>query len=388
MTRHVTLPILSLCLSLIATGCAGPEISSNPSFSSVAAAPTPRLKFHWRTQLHEPLNWAYLPQEYSRPALTKRTDDLVVGSSDGWVSRLRAGSGEPIWQHRMADDQDESSPVHADILVTQDVVFAATLAGTVEGLDIGTGETLWRYQAEDAVEGALAYEGDRLFFMDAREILYALDANTGELLWRYQRRTPEYFTIKGAGAPVVDGDVVYCGFADGNLAALQIDSGELVWITDLGNDEGEFTDVDAPVVVDEEVIYAASYSGGLYALSRYEGLVQWRAPISEIASFVKRGRMLYVASTQGKVMALDLDTRQMTWSFKLREHVPVALTAHGPYVFVSTSSGPLIVLDEVSGVMLLRWNPSQGFNTPLVFDQQRGYALSNGGYLYGFDLAF
>ena len=54
-----------------------------------------------------------------------------------------------------------------------------------------------------AVEGALVASQDRLLFTDSREILYVLDQRTGKLLWRYQRRTPDGFTIKGGGTPVV-----------------------------------------------------------------------------------------------------------------------------------------------------------------------------------------
>ncbi|MEM9798974.1 MAG: hypothetical protein AAGA20_01525, partial [Planctomycetota bacterium] len=66
---------------------------------------------------------------------------------------------------------------------------------------------------------------------------------------------------------------------------------------------------------------------------------------------------------------------------------PVELSMREPYVFVSTSAGPLTVLDRATGAPLARWMPSHGFNTPLVVSGKRAFAFSNGGYLYALELA-
>lgn len=347
----------------------------------------PHLSIQWRTQVREPETWGYMPQEYARPVFLERTDDLVVGASDGHLSRLRAGSGEFVWRVPLDGMRgDEAAPIHATPVVTRDTVYAATIAGVVQARELNDGELRWEYRAEDAIESEMTEHNGRVFFTDAREILYALDAETGKLLWRYQRRAPEFFTMKGAGTPVVDGDVVYCGFADGTLAALQIDSGELVWSADLTNDETEFTDVDMPVIVTEQTIYVASYSGGLFALSRLDGTLQWRYDIDSVSRVMLYRDVLYVASAQGRVVAFDVEERQPLWAFRFKRDTPVELSTYAGYLFVSTSAGPLMILDRMSGKPLAKWHPSQGFNTPLVMYQQRGFLLSNAGFLYGLEV--
>ena len=383
-----SLVLTAAILSLSACRPTTPPIS--PSFEAVALANQPRLAFSWRERIQDEVPWAYLPQEYATPVFVRDKDDIIVGSTDGSVQRLRAGSGERIWRVSLdLDNETGQLPVHTSPLVTKEgTILAATLAGSLHALDYSDGTELWVWRAEDAIEAPMAQGEGRVFLTDSREILYALDSSNGKVLWRYQRRAPEFFTIKGTGTPVLDGDAIYCGFADGTLAAVQIDTGEAIWTTSLTNEETEFIDVDVPVIIDKTVLYAASYAGGIFAVSREDGSIVWRAPVEGVSSLSLYEGTLYAASAQGRVVALDPDTRQFIWSFKFAEHIPVEVTAQGPYLFVSHAAGPLVVLDRASGKPLAEWHPSTGFNVPVIFEGSRGFVFSNGGYLYSFELAY
>ena len=351
----------------------------------------PRLKLIWRELASEQEPWEYRPQEYARPLFSARLDDVITATSNGHLTRFRAGSGEIVWRVALRENDSITSklmPIHADPALLEETIYVASLTGIVQARSIHDGATIWSYAVGSSVEGSLVVEDGRLFFMDADETLTALDAATGKLLWRYKRRPPEYFTIKGAGVPVIDGDAVYCGFSDGTFAALQIDTGEVIWTSDLTNDETEFTDIDTRAIVDDESIYISSYSGGVFAVSRLDGTIQWRVPIEGVTRMRRRGGALLLASAQGRVISLDLRRRQANWSFRFTEQIPVEVAFFGPYAFVSTTAGPLTVLDVQSGELKMRWDPSQGFNTPVVFDERRGFLLSNGGYLYAFQVAF
>ncbi len=386
--RHAVIPTCIAALCALAA-CA-PTPARTPSFQSTSIAKTPRLDMTWREQVQGRVPWSYYPQEYSTPTFVERKDDLIVGSTDGTVTRMRAGSGEVVWRKALTLKKESGRlPVHAPTAVTDDgIILAATLSGSIHALDYSDGTTLWTHRVEDAVESPMAMAEGRLFVTDSREILYALDVETGKLLWRYQRRAPEFFTIKGAGTPVVDGDAIYCGFADGTLVAVQIDTGEVMWSRDLTNEEAEFVDVDMPAIIAGDSLYVASYAGGVYALSRRDGATKWRADLAGVAQLNLYDGLLYAASAQGRVVAIDPVEQQYVWSYRYAEDLPVELIAHGPYLFVSTSQGPLTVFDRFSGKPLMEWNPSNGFHTPVVFHQQRGFLLSNGGFLYAFELAY
>lgn len=384
-----SISVLLVCLSALTlvSACAQTP-AKTASFRAKPISKAPTLKLDWRAQLHPTTMWGYLPQEYSTPVFIERTDDLLLGSSMGEVTRMRAGNGDVVWRTRLVGEDDAPMPIHADMAVTKDTVFAATLNGTVHALKLSDGKPLWEYRAEDAIEGAVVYADGRLLMTDSRDILYVLDAATGKLLWRFQRPTPEFFTIKGGGHPVVDHDVVFNGFADGTLAALQLDTGELLWSVNLGADLPEFTDIDLPVILAGDTIYASSYAGGLYAINPLDGSVKWRMSLEALSSMTLSQGILYVTSAQGRALAVDVEDRQILWSFRFKEDTPTEMTMRGPYLFVSTSSGPMAILDRSSGYPLSKWAPSHGFNTRAVFFEQRAFMYSNGGYVYGMRLAY
>ena len=384
---------LSLCVLL--TGCAwtlGACAAATPAktatFKASPLASAPVLKFNWRTKLRSKTHWSFKPLEYSAPVYVEASNSLIVGTTNGDLVRMNAGNGEVLWQVKLLDRDGSVMPIHADVTVAGNVVYVATLHGSVHAFKLSDGASLWEYRAEDAVEGAVVFAEGRLLFTDAREILHTLDATTGKLLWRYQRPTPESFTIKGGGVPVVASGSVFCGFADGTLAALQLDSGEVLWTVALGGDATEFMDVDLPVILDGASLYATSYSGGIHAINPVDGSIQWTAPVASVSSVIMRGDVLYAASAQGRVVALQKKDRQPIWSFKYKSQTPVHVREHGPYLFVSTSDGPLSILDRTSGYPLSDWSPSEGFMAPVLFTQNTGYAFSNGGYMYSFDVAF
>jgi len=187
---------------------------------------------------------------------------------------------------------------------------------------------------------------------------------------------------------VIAGETVYCGFADGTLAALDLASGDTRWTSDLTEGESDFTDIDEPVVVEDNRVYALSHGVGMFALDRRTGNPVWRTSLQNAASYVLHENSIYVAVATGRVLALDTEDGEGEWSFKLETYLPVELSPAGPYLLVSTSSGPLYVLDRETGYPFSTWKPSSGFNTPVVLTSHAGYLFSNRGYLYSFRLAY
>jgi outer membrane protein assembly factor BamB len=217
----------------------------------------------------------------------------------------------------------------------------------------------------------------------------ARDATTGELLWDYQRQTPEFFTIKGGGEPLVVDNRVYAGFADGHLVALHADSGDEIWAAYLGDESGEFGDVGLPIVIDDERLVASSHSGGVYLVERATGALMWRADVTEVTGAEFIGGWLFLSTAGGRVVALDTRDGDIGWEYNTPDDRPAMdLRLVYPYVAVATVDGPMIWLRLRDGQAISKWAPSTGFQSAPVFDERYGYVISNQGYLYGFRLAF
>ncbi len=373
--------------ALASSGCAKNTPARTATFKAKPLSLPPRVDTRWRVALHPSVPWDYKVQEFSRPVFMEGRESLIIGTSEGRVFRVRAGNGERMWATTLESDRDDELRVHAEPTVGEKIVWVPTLSGTIHALRLSDGKPLWEYEAEDAVEGRMAFAEGRIIAADSREVLHALDAETGKRLWRYSRQLPEAFTIKGGGSPVVDGQAVYTGFADGVLTAVQIDTGELLWATDLGDDRPEFTDVDLPVILDGERMFAASYAGGIHSVSREDGAIEWRIPIEAVSEMALDRGVLYAVSAQGRAVAIDTETRKQIWGFRFKGDTPVGVSVRGPYVFVATSAGPMHVFDAATGYPLSKWAPSTGFNNAPTFDGARAWVLSNGGYLYGVDVS-
>lgn len=367
-------------LSLLAVGCASsapPETGSAEAFASA-----PILKVNWRQQLNPVQAWDYRPREYAPPHYRPATGEMYVGTDAGTAFKVRGGDGKLIWRQAL------QGAVHAEPVFGDSRVYVGTLDGHFYALEAESGEVAWQIEVDGAIESRGAYGEGRVFVTTSNDVLIALDAATGKRLWSYRRDPPEYFTVKETGRPVVDGDAVLCGFADGVMAALQIDSGEMLWESNLSGGKTEFIDADEEPIVVGQRIYAASYDGGLYALDRLDGEHIWRQDLTGIVDFIYGEQFLYAASATGRVVALQADEGSPEWSLRLDGHTPVGLTATQLYLFVSTSEGPLYVLDRLTGISLVRWDPSDGFNTPLILGHEEVFLMSNRGYLYGIDVAY
>ena len=372
-----------------------PAAPSNKAYRVEPRAPMPNLLLDWVQEVNPRTVWDYQPQEYASPFYVRASDTLIVASSNGEVVRIDAGSGEVVEIREEVGDRiittpwrrDLERPIHASPTVAEGKVFVGTLEATIHALQLDDAKILWQGRVDDAIEAQPVVADGRLFFSDASEVFYALDASSGEILWRYQREAPEYFLIKGTGVPTIVGDTVLVGSADGRMVALQIDTGEELWVTDLTGGAIEFVDADLAPIVEGDRVYAASYAGGLFALDITDGTVLWHRPLAGVSDMRLRKGVLYVASAQGRVAAFDASNGEPAWSYRFRKRSPVkAVPLNDEYLAVSTSSGPLTLLDMATGYPLLEWDPSNGFNTETVIGRGRAFLFSNGGHLYGFRL--
>ncbi|MFP4598691.1 MAG: PQQ-binding-like beta-propeller repeat protein [Persicimonas sp.] len=372
----------ALVLSVALVGCAPAGPPDEAGLGVEPFATRPHLNIRWRQLLNPSETFEYRPREYAQPHYRPRSDEMFVGTDEGTIFKVRGGDGKLLWEKQL------DGSIHAEPVFGDGRVYVGTLDGHFYALDEGSGEIIWHNENGAAIEAQAAFAEGRVFYSTTDNVLIAADAATGKSLWDQRRSVPEYFTLKGTSYPVADDGVVYAGFADGVMAAFQLDTGDVLWRSDLSGGKTEFIDVDVEPILAGSRIYSASYDGGLYAVDRDTGEYIWRRPMGGVADVIYGEDELYVASASGRVMEVNAEDGEPSWSFRLEEHTPVALTATRLYVFVSSSSGPIYVLDRASGMPLVTWNPSTGFNAKVVIGREQAFAFSNKGYLYGLDVAY
>jgi outer membrane protein assembly factor BamB len=125
-------------------------------------------------------------------------------------------------------------------------------------------------------------------------------------------------TLRGNGAPVISGGVVFAGYDNGKIVALSLNDGALRWEQTLAQAEGR-TELDRMVDVDGEIalsggeLFANSYRGQIGALTPENGRVVWSRDFSSYAGVAVAGDRLVVVDTDGSVHGLELRSGASLW---------------------------------------------------------------------------
>jgi outer membrane protein assembly factor BamB len=207
------------------------------------------------------------------------------------------------------------------------------------------------------------------------------------MAWMYDRSIP-VLTLHGNSSPVISGTKVFCGFASGKLIAFDIESGQQYWEATIavptGRSELErMVDIDGDPVLQGGMVYVATYQGQLAAVDERSGDVVWRRKISSYAGLGADFENLYVSDAEDNVWAIDPDNSSSMWKQgKLNNRKLTAPAILGKYIVVGDFEGYLHWLSPEDGQMLARTRVGESsISTPPVIDGSVAYVLGDGGEL-------
>ena len=288
-------------------------------------------------------------------------DVLYIGSSDGLLRALDAGTGELLWS------ADAGAPIDAAPAVAGEVVLVATRAGEFLALHRSNGAVRWRVRA--GTELPLAWEGmsgdlytaspavadDVAVFGGADGIVYAIGVADGEVRWRFATGG----RVRSSPA-VVDG-VVYAGSADGSMYAIALEDGRRLWRFDTegrGLESARYgydrrTITSSPAVADGAV-YFGSRDGSLYAVDAATGALRWRVLHDDTSWSISSpavidGLVLDASSDAWFFHAVDAATGRVVWRVDVGQPIwPSPVVASGTAWFL-TSLGELWGVDPRTG---------------------------------------
>jgi outer membrane protein assembly factor BamB len=212
-----------------------------------------------------------------------------------------------------------SSPV-----VSGGAVYFGSGDGNVYSLNSASGTLNWKFKTGDVVHASPALANGTLFIGSWDSYFYALDTATGQERWRFKTgEDPDTHNQVGiqSSAAVVDG-TVYFGCRDSHLYALDAATGQKKWAFGTG---GSWV-VSSPAVKDGKVYFATSDSSLIYELDAKAGTVLHSTTLNHwylYSSPALTNGMLFVGSTQGKLLALDLASFKPAWTFEtdgMKEH--------------------------------------------------------------------
>ncbi len=278
---------------------------------------------------------------------------VYVVDTYGNLLALDAANGRKIWS---AD---------ADVRITGGIGYGAdtVLIGTGEGEVIAynatNGRELWRTAVSSEILSPPQRAGDTVIVRTIDGKLFGIDAASGSRTWVYDRSVPS-LTLRGTSTPVIYGDSVIAGFDGGRMAALDIGSGRLLWETRVAVSQGQseleqMVDIDSEPVIVDGVIYVATFQGQLSALDMEGGRLLWSRELSSYAGFSVDPENVFVTDADSHVRAYDRYSGSQLWQQdKLYAREATGPASIGNYIVAGDLEGYLHWMNKEDGAFAAR----------------------------------
>ena len=266
------------------------------------------------------------------------------------------------WSRRIGAGDGKRHQISAAPVAQGGQVYTLDSQSMVTAID-ETGTILWQSELgkssdalKDASGGGLAVGGTQLFVTTGFGTVVALDTASGAELWTQDRAS------YGGASPTVYDDLLYIAARDGAAWAIDTSNGRIKWQVAGPTVAASHTGGPGPAVSDKYAVFPFG-TGDVLASFRKGGLRSWSSGLSGarlgLASTQVRdltgqpvieGSSVYLASSAGRMAAVDLNTGLRIWTAKQgsQGHILVA----GGAVFAVSDAGNLIRLSKDDGALI------------------------------------
>lgn len=247
---------------------------------------------------------------------------------------LDAATGTPKWKFKTegerrfaakhlhgAEPAAETMPDPFDFflsspVIANGVVYFGSGDTNIYALDLASGSLKWKFKAGEVVHASPAVANGTLYVGSWDSYFYALDAETGAEKWRFKTgEDPDIHNQQGiqSSAAVADG-FVYFGCRDSNFYALDAATGKKLWAY---SNKGSWV-IASPAVAGGKVYFPTSDTGLFHAVDARNGTDVFSIDFNHWPMFSSpaiAGNFAYVGSHDGRLLAINLKSQKLAWSF-------------------------------------------------------------------------
>ncbi|MEM1153422.1 MAG: outer membrane protein assembly factor BamB [Pseudomonadota bacterium] len=311
-------------------------------------------------------------------------DVIYVAAADGEVEAFEKREGDRLW------DTELEVPLSGGVGVYRNALFVGSSDGYVIKLDADSGEMLWQTSVSGEVMSVPQSNGQVVVAHTLDGKLQGLDFDSGEVIWTYDSNVP-VLTLRGSCSPVLDGEYAYVGFANGRVLAFDAGSGGIVWEVRVAIPQGRseierVVDIDGTMALSGRDLYVASYQGRLVAIDVSQGRKIWQQDVSSFSGVSQGFGNVYVADADGTLYAYQRGGQGERWTqgslaFRdLSRPTPVS-----SYVAVGDAEGYVHFISQVDGNFAARVRAdSDGVRADMVADDNWLYVYGNSGDLIAY----
>lgn len=316
----------------------------------------------------------------------------VTTSRDGVLNIISLRTGD------YEDDIELEATISAGIGGDENIWLLATRDAYIIAVDAKSRSELWRTRVPSEVLAKPIIHNDTVVIRTIDGKILSLNINTGKIRWQYQRAIPD-LTLRGSSEPVIARDKIFVGLADGRLIAVSPEDGDVIWDVALSVPSGRsevqrLVDIDGDAQIYGRVLYAASFQGRVAAIDVERGQFLWARDFSTHTGVVVDDKVLYSSDEKGNVWALDRLNGATIWKQdKLAFRNLTRPTIIGDYLAVGDFEGYVHLMSRYDGRFVARfqlgqfddigWQLGTGIIVPpIVHKEDRLVVVTRGGIVY------
>jgi len=376
MNRKYKITCALTVLTLALAGCAGKTIK----VEEVKPNPLPKLA---QAKTLVPVFSNSVSSTDAEDPLRLRLDAdnglIFAVSPNGEVAAYQGK--QRVWQKKVT-----KAGLSAGVEAAQGLVVAGNSKGQLFALDQQTGEQRWAAQLSGAILAHSLIHADRVITVTNDGTVFAHEVNSGNQVWTYKLPQVQ-FSLRGQAAPVaLDPRHVLIASANGYVYALDALTGvpkmqRRVAVSDGRSDIQRLNDIDGEPVVAGQFLVTTSYQGQVTVLDLASQQIIWSQDASSIQRPEVVGNGVFVAQTDGKIVAYEITSGQKLWENDQLLHRqlsnPVML---GGDLVVGDLDGVLHLINPSNGQLIGRSKTSGEVRTLRVLDNQLYVSTRKGAY--------
>jgi len=300
--------LTAIVLPVLLAACGGKKDNADP--------PAELTTIEYNVPLQ--LNWA-LETLAEKNRASYRLRPLILGNSvysidtGGTIVRIDLEKGRKLWKF-----DTELTPITG--LAGNGQIFIATSRdGDIVAYRESDEELelVWKTRIVSEIRATPVIDNDQLFVRSVDGKLRSLALVDGNEQWVVSRRVPA-LSLTGNSQPLVYGELVFAGFDDGKLIAYDRANGKIRWESTIsvpgGRTEIErLVDVDGNFLIRDGVIYVASFQGRLAAIQAVSGDLLWSREFSTYQSIAIDDDALYLSADNSHLWSIDRRTGTAFW---------------------------------------------------------------------------
>jgi len=271
----------------------------------------------------------------------------------GDVAAFDLNSGRTLWRTKTKAQLSGGPAAGAGLIVV------GSSQGEAIALSSTDGAIRWRVWLNGEVLAAPAISERVVAVRTVDGKLHALSPRDGHELWTQEQQVPR-LSLRGTSWPVLTGDLVLCGFDNGKVEAVNVNDGAVQWETTISPPHGKtelerLDDIDAAVRVSGPDVYAVGFQGRIAMLALDTGQIWWSHETSSYRGLALDEGALYVATSDGEVIALRRRTGTELWRQKALLHRRLSAAVETDSAIVTADfQGQVHWLDKATGALAAR----------------------------------